>query len=499
MIEFSDLSGDSRNPSALFIALWQAAEKWTPSERACAIKPNTDFERQIERALALSEAEHAYIALAECLGVSTGREAGYRGQVLAMMQAIDRCYYSVHPRNVGLVPSAGKRVRLPEWLLEARELREVTGSYWRTDDVWLVARGPLCRPSRHPVAANADTLADRFAALGVVASCLRQEGREISVKQKFVAVDAARGIQASRDVGRERVIFVPVAEDADDISKTEVRRGENSFVDFRVSTGIDPAKRIVDALSCAGTVDILLAPELVMSEEDADRLVQKLNEGFNAPRILVSGSGPTRATKDGQAFNEARVLNSFGAELVRQRKIWPAGITRELAISYGLSDPGEGQIFEDIASGEEIIVMDADGLGRCVILICQDLQSRPLADELIRMYQPDWVFIPVMDYGVAVGRWAHRRTSELSSLSQARFIVASSLTLARWLSMSPSPACGMAVGPSVPAPTDGSAPDDAERVLAFAYIDPSVKPGFSVLTWRSGNWSKTEVSITSHV
>ncbi|MBZ9992791.1 hypothetical protein [Mesorhizobium sp. BH1-1-4] len=361
----------------------------------------------------------------------------------------------------------------------------------------LIPRGPLCRQSRHPVAANADTLADRFAALSVVASLVEHDGRPVQIQHQFVTADAARGIVPSARVGTEKVAFLPVAEGDTDITKSEIQRGENSFVDFRIAGHLDAAKAVIEALSAAGFVDIAIAAEFVMSEDDADRLAQGLLKASDSPRAVISGSGPTRTLKEGQSFNEARILNGFGTEIWRQKKLWPAGITRSLATAYGLSDPGIGMLIEDSASGDQVFVADADALGRCVVFICQDLQARPLTEDILRMYQPDWVFIPVMDYGVESSRWTHRRSAELSSVSQARFLVSSSLTLARWLKMDPLPPCGMAMGPAAPAYGDGGRVEDDERAVAFASVDPASTPGFSVVVWRSGTWERTNVSTSA--
>lgn len=489
-----DLNIVAETPASLFVALWVAARDWTPSERATAESPSSEFVEIIKYGLTLQNAEDAFRAMRDGLAFPVASQAGFRGQILAAMHQLDRTFYSIHPRAASLAPSAGKHTGLPTWLIDAREVRQITGTYYQTDEVRLVARGPLCRLSRDPVAANADTLADRFTALEVVPTKLSHAGRQIDIIHKFVSVDAARGIEAISKPGHEKVAFLPVAEKSDDIVKTEIVRGDQRFVDFRAGPTLNPAIRISEALFKAGQVDIAVASELIVCEEQADDLADRLLREGNGPRILVSGSGPTRSKKDEQPWNEARILNVCGSELWRQQKIWPAGITQGLAVSYGLSDPGQDQIFEDSASGGQVVVVDADGLGRCIVLICQDLQARPFTDDLLRQFQPDWVFIPVMDYGVDIGRWAHRRSAELSGLSQARFLVASSLTLACWLGLDASPPCGLAVGPASPAAmADGSAADD-ERVVATAHTDPLIQPGFATVTWRSGAWKKTVVT-----
>lgn len=487
------LSPADSSPSGMFVALWATAQEWTSSERANALSPGIAFSESIKSALAMRRENDVYRGLRDALGKPASTQASFRGQILAAMHQIDKAFYSVHPRAASLAPSTGARPLLPDWLMDAREIRQVAGYYYASGELRLIARGPLCRPSRHPTAANAESLADRFMSLEVVPARLSHSGRQINVAHKFVPGDAARGIKPIAKPGHETIAFLPVAQETDDIIASEIIRGDQNFVDFRAAPRLDPAACIVEALVKAGVVDVAIAPELIVSEDDADKLSANLMEEDCGPRILISGSGLTRALKDEQPWNEARIVNGFGTELWRQQKIWPAGITRDLAVAYGLSDPGEGQILEDTAAGDQITVVDADGFGRCIVLICQDLQARPFTDDLLRQYQPDWVFIPVMDYGVEIGRWAHRRAAELSGLSQARFLVASSLTLARWLNFAEMPPCGLAVGPASPAAVDDGTATDDERAVTTAHMDP-MKTGFATVTWRSPGWKKTVIT-----
>ncbi|MET4691224.1 hypothetical protein [Sinorhizobium fredii] len=229
MISLLDFAGSSAGPSSLFVALWDVAKDWDPSARASARPPGPRFAADIEGALLSDSIADVRDALRDTLKISVLDQASYRGQILAVMKAIDRAFYTIHPRVASLAPSTGVVSKVPEWLKEAREWRQVFGVYHEDEASRLIARGPLCRPSRHPTSANADTLADRFAALEVVPRSLNQSGRLVSISHKFLPVDAARGIEAAANVGHESVAFFPVAENAADIVKTEHMRGEQSL------------------------------------------------------------------------------------------------------------------------------------------------------------------------------------------------------------------------------------------------------------------------------
>jgi len=412
---------------------------------------------------------------------------------LRIMRFIDETFLLVHPRATRVSPGAGIRALLPEWLRDARDRRMLTGAFAYDQEAALVPRGPLLRGARHVAAASADSLADRFSALCVAPTRLSHDGRSIGLALRMLSTSASRGIAPGARTGAEAVAFIPIAQSSGDLSVQEREASGQTWVDFQTCARINPATSIVQTLRNAQEVDIALAPEFLVSEDRADELAAALLSNPMAPRLLVAGSGTTRARLEGQAWNEARVLNACGAELWRQRKIWPASIDQERAIAFGLKDPGPGaQVFEDTAAGDVVHIIDADGLGRCAVLICQDLQMRPLADELIKAYQPDWMFIPILDTGVAAGRWMHQRAYELSATAQTRFLVVSSTALAERAGVK-SPFCALAVGPREPSNLDGHA-KDVPRALALARSgDGGTDSSMAIIRWRFGRWLRTSV------
>ncbi|MNH32978.1 hypothetical protein D3C79_934580 [compost metagenome] len=105
---------------------------------------------------------------------------------------------------------------------------------------------------------------------------------------------------------------------------------------------------------------------------------------------------------------------------------------------------------------------------------------------MIRLYQPDWELIPILDSGVSAGRWFHERAYNLSAISPARFLISSSTAHAVKLGYA-GYACGMAVGPK-----DQIGPD-AGRVCALAYPRDE-KPGYGTVKWREG-WGRTDIGL----
>jgi hypothetical protein len=487
-----------QSPAQLFIDLWKKAERWRPDQRTTAPRPDASFIDSANQALEQPTAQAAYDALQALLAHKTPTQEKH-GRILAVMQAIDRMFIRIHPRAPVVATAAGPRPRIPEWLGELRDIRSMTGDYGKTKTHRLIARGPLLRASRVEAASGGDSLADRYAALAVVPTTLPHEGRPIRIRHRCIAIDAGRGVACGHRPGEETVAFIPVAELSDDLESAVGTFNGRSYADYRIHPGIDPAERILQALDAANAVepvDIAIGPEFVVSEAHADSLQARLPSPKRLFRLIVAGSGPTRTVDaaTGMAWNEARILNGSGAELWRQRKIWPSQLTHSRAVEYQLPvDPNTGgPVWERNAAGVEVVIADADGLGRCVVLICQDIQCLPFTEDLLRQFQPDWVFTPVLDPGVEAGRWAHQRAFALSGLSNTRFLVASSLSLAKRLKLASEPACGLAVGSKT------SADADKGRLCAAVKSSPGVSPACAMLTWRSGapEWKESTLSMT---
>jgi hypothetical protein len=478
--------GSLQSPATLFLSLWKTASALTGPNRTNACAPDALFEDEVAKALQQQEPQEVFHRLIQLVAGDVGLRYERHGRILSVMRAIDKMYFGIHPRAFRPTHSR-KGYHAPRWLTESRDKRLLLGYYDGDDDRCLVPRGPLLRSPRDEVASSADSLADRFAALTVVPRAFLHEDRPVSVSHKIIGLSLTSGIAPGTKPGEESVVFVPVAEHGTDLSMAERTSGGKLFVDFRLNPSLNGAEVLQQALGAYGVVDIVIAPELVISEEHADQLQDMLLTHESTARVVIAGSGITRSTdEDGLVWNEARVINGCGAELWRQRKIWPAGLKKVRATGYNLSDPGAGLVFEDTAAGDRIVVVDADGFGRCIILICQDIEALPLSGELIRTFQPDWIFSPILDPGIREGGWIHQRAFDLSAISNARFLVACSTSLARARAETVTePACGLAIGPK------HSFDGDAGRVFALAYAEGKSAPRHAAIRWRSGEWNES--------
>lgn len=462
------------------------ASTWRSSIITGVMRPESDFNRSVVSCLEKSNAEESCSALKLLLAEeNNGR---MKGKILEVLKELDSLFYNIHPRAI-LEPSMTYiSASNNHWLKKVKASRTMKGYYYSDGAYKLVPRGPLVRLPRPEYASSAISFSDRFTSLSVVPHTLYNEMIPISVNHIVKSTGLVSGVKPGKKFCEELIAFLPIAEADSDIDLSQRSTEAACFVNFRASDSLNVPKTVLKALGDMGHVDIAIAPELIVNTDDADKIAEHLSSNTTTHRILVLGTGHTSALENGQSWNEGRAVNGLGATLWKQRKFWQAGITDGRALDLGLEPAKEGrQLMEDNATGDEIVVADIDGFGRCVMLICQDLQCRPLTDDLIRLFQPDWVFTPILDIGIDEGRWMHTRAYELSALSPARFLIATSTALASKLGKG-DVACGLAIGPR--ARTD----DDEGRSSHLAFCDKANGKSFGFVEWREG-WAKTKLSI----
>lgn len=474
------------SPVELFVSLWDVMIEMGTYRRTTADRSRAQVEEFYKLLHRDSAIDASAAAKSRLLAVKGSTRQEFNGAVIDAMAAIDECFLRIHPRQDVRVRSLS--LALPQWLDQCRDTRLVDGAYHNDNLRRLVCRGPLARAPRPMFSSGGECVEEYFAALSIVPTTFLNHGRTVKVQHLVLPSGGIRGM-ASRNPGAERIGFVPVAREASELKLSCFVAGAQNFLSVALDGSVDAVREISSACIKAEKLDILIAPELVVSQEDGEKLAIFLNQSVDdLPRMVVAGSGGTidKDTND-LPYNETRVLNSLGIELWRQRKVWTSGFTAQRAHDYGLGAGASGFILEGNAESDSVTITDIDDFGRCLVLICQDIESRPLSQDIIQYYQPDWVFVPILDQGVREGRWAHQRVFELSALSNSRFIVASSLAL---VPVPPGPdmvPCGLAVGPK-------SATEmglDSERQFRSAMVSGAPSDGFSVIEWRDGNWETT--------
>ncbi len=402
------------------------------------------------------------------------------------MSAINRAFEPIHPRTSASV----RAYYLPKWLENARNLRTMKGYYASSAENFLIPKGPLLRLPREENQACANYIPDLFSYLSVVPQRTKENNRDIFISIKTICSDDIDGVSGPAEIGAEEILFVPVAEKVGelDLRVESAFAGGTKFYNTRLAPDVVPSDRILGVLKQEPNADILSAPELVIDEENADALVHALKkEGRKLTKLLLAGSGSTRDVDDNNmAWNEARVFNGIGELLWSQRKIWPAGLKPGHVEQYGIEDPAQSLTLEKNASGNSMTVADLDGFGRCVVLICQDVQAMPLSFDIVSHFQPDWVFVPILDQGATYNGWAHQRVFELSAHSQSRFLISCSRALKSRKSADEL-GHGLAVGPK-----SALDPDDISRACNLVKAVSPESPSFGKMNWKKSDWIRSK-------
>lgn len=445
----------SGDPAELFLMLWRYVNA-SPRERlANAASASVSIIQALPSLLARSKGTAAVDGVCNLLARNWPSSQNFldlrtcAGLALALMQAIDTQLLALHPRSVCLAT----RPTTPSWLDDVRERRTMTGVFARDETLSLIARGPLLRAPRVPLEEATFVLGDQFAALKVVdLSKFEEDGRTLELQIRVIDQCIDLGVPGRHDRrGNEVVSFVPLAEKDDDLVAEITRDNDSTFIDIRKGSTFKPAPLMINACSSCSDSDIIIAPELTVDSHDIKEISSFLTGmSGNRPRLVVAGSGlsDVRSAESDLPYNEATILNANGATLWLHRKVSAYGMLPETAEGLSLQGTeGATQLMERIAWSDTVTIADIEGLGRCLVLICQDLMMASIP-ELLDVFRPDWVLVPILDSGTSLTRWPARRARELASAAEARFVIVSSLTMKAWcISDYPGEEIGVAIGP----------------------------------------------------
>lgn len=474
------------SPAYLFLEAWDVGRRLSGPVVSNLMLPDEQFIYQVNLALQISNQELSYAKL-KVLWDNDGTGSA-KGRTLVILRQIDSFFERIHPRSL-LVGGMFDDITLDHWIRKLKIHRSRTGSYSSNGSSQVIAKGPLTRGPRDEFASSAYSFADQFNFLSVAPIQLENNSMPIRISIVSKNMGVTRGLGPSPSSGTEKIVFIPVAQLSEHLHiEQRVLKGQY-FADFSLAKMLDAAEIINSNINVVGYADVVMAPECVVNEQAADRLQRHMRQNPGRLRILIAGSGNTCSSGGEIPWNESRVINGAGSELWRQRKVWQAGLDKDRAAAFGINVPETGLVMEDNQAGTEIVIADIDGFGRSIILICQDLKTTPLANELMRIFQPDWVFVPILDSGAGVSRWAHIQAYELSALSPARFLIASSTALAHQTQRADAP-CGLAIGPR-----DAIGPDAGRQLATTQCHD--LPHGHGIITWRAGLWMKTNIGSDS--
>jgi hypothetical protein len=481
-------------PADLFLALWSHVNGHVPrSHLSGAYATNAAIGHALDDALRKPGGSEAVAGVVAVLGKYWTDQVNEKGRktraglFLGAMRAIDDAFEQIHPRTL-LAASAGMGSP-PTWAIEARDKRLLEGVYAVHGDRALIPRGPFARSPRGPLETATFSLVDQFAACAVVPLTIEEDGRIIGISVRVVTQGVAKGVppRAGR-IGSEAITLAPLAEATSDLVANVSEDGGTTYLDIQKGTGFAPRDVFASLIGDCGETDVLLLPELVFDMSDVDAIRDTLaTAGGERPRMIICGSG-LEANGNEWPWNASQIVNGSGSLLWSHRKNAAYGMLKDTFDNLKIKNVAKAkQLMEKISWSGQITVGDVEGLGRCLVLICQDLMM-PGVEHLIRAYEPDWVFLPILDSGTNFHRWPYKRIVDLSAIGPTRFVVVSSLTMLHWRKTRfPGEQIGVAVGPRNVVAKDKAADADA---LAQEIDCESASRRHGTVRWRRGKWVK---------
>ncbi len=412
-------------------------------------------------------------------------------RAFVVMCALDDAAMDIHPSVKTRI--AGLSAALGPLQTAMKAARTADGRYGYVANVGsVIAKGQLTsrRVQNESDEANGANLDSQFEYLTVVADPTPHSVRFLVVPPYQFGMS---------DTMAQKLGIAPIAEDADDLTFTASSRSGRGYLDARPTNPDALGQRMAEAVAhlLDRGVGVVALPELVSSGSAIATLQKRLRSRPSSGHtpILVCGSGlstdPCPST--GRFFNEATVLTGRGKVLFKQQKIHPFNMApRRMEQCRVASDPlhpGKPHM-EDIAAATVLTVCDLPDLGRIIVMICEDFEQAQPTGVLAFSTRPDWIFAPVLDVSLDLGRWGHQRCIEIGRRTLSRIVVTSSATLSvrregkKELVETPADKVGIGIL------YDGHAGRRVKRLIPDL---TSARPQTVYVDWDSSNWPQDDV------
>jgi len=337
---------------------------------------------------------------------------------LLVAKAIDLWFKDLHPRY------PARPLAFPRAQRYYRELRRSTGRYNSSQDEWVVPKAPL-RPEAIAPAVDVSHLHGQFYFLSLARPLLGAHKIDVNVWEYATDLKPVDTVL--------RIAFIPLAERRDDLNFDASMVRSTFYLDVKPADEQMMADRAAAAIEAACRLDahICMLPELCVSPMIAERIQKILTTCGVASelRLVVAGSGLHPADGATGNHNECHVFDRAGRVRWRQPKINAYAMAHERIVDFGLTPAGAGSHLEHIRPGGTLHIQESAGLGRMMVLICEDLMQADPGRHAREAFPPDWVFSPILDGSIEPGRWVHQKGFEIAAESHCRVVVANSLTL----------------------------------------------------------------------
>ncbi|WP_109492990.1 MULTISPECIES: hypothetical protein [unclassified Azospirillum] len=326
-------------------------------------------------------------------------------RAFVVAQSIDLAFETIRPKAT----PAGGLLKASKGLGAFNRQQRQHGSYGRNPGALghVIPRGPL-RLDRGKVGGNGDNLEQEFPHLTVVRPGALGPAYRLNVR----VLPRRMSADAPDDT---RVGFVPLAEQADDLHFQAITPSEGgAFLDVVPTDETALAERALKALAelDAQGAHIAVFPELCVGPTTRRLIREGLRRkpaGSLSLILLGSGISEEPAEED-RFYNECTALNGRGDVLWQQRKMNGYAMDCGRLTGCGIDHTATGMDHREWTwSGNVLEVVETEAGRRLMVLICEDLEQDMPSRAACRLTRPDWVFTPVLDASLRVGRWTHKR------------------------------------------------------------------------------------------
>ncbi len=333
---------------------------------------------------------------------------------LELVVAIDRAYAGVRVTRPCIVPATGSIAALvEEWEIKGSLEKAVDGLVVRKGSFWRQgsALSHYCDDlGRVPASVARRVGIARYARVWSLGNHLRQQGETATI----------------------RIAFLPTLYEIADLSIAPA--GDRRFaVELNPATQTNLERAVSETVVDLEDreVNIALLPETAASSSYCAALKDALVANF--ARIAAEGGRPKlRLVVVGRCAprsNSACVFGADGELLFEQRKTQRWRLDATQIRRYDLEgDLGPKERSEDIDEESMLTFLDDPGLGRVVVLICEDL-ARGDPWVITAAATPTVVLSPVLDGGLTDTRWAYLAARRIADEPGSLVAVANSFIL----------------------------------------------------------------------
>ena len=423
---------DDIDPAALFGLLWPSVElrvaqiiqePWNPGQ-------TTEFGLFYDRLINetgpnLPREFLGYLRGGKNIRWQTPAEE-FDQRAFLIMRVIDRAFRLVLPETAYNY-SGAICVKPGELLRRMRDRYLAEGCLARTERGYVALLGPLTSGMRSeaPDIRNGDVFEHQFVNLTLIPQ--PTAGRNLS----FSTLPPSEFLPVA---GAEEIVGVaPIAQDEHDLTFVTSERGLGCYLDARPGDSDKTKSRTIATVGTLlhGGARLIALPELAVDAETVGTVRANIRPGdHDGARVLVLGTGlsqETCGTKLQLRYNEAVVCDGRGRLLFRQRKLHHYSMAAARMRQCAIVPERDVAHVENSASGDELHICDLPGMGRLMVLICEDFAQPHPGRDVARRLSPDWIVTPILDVAITEGRWTHQKAFSLDTIS--KIVVSGSTTL----------------------------------------------------------------------